>query len=487
MRKKQLIKKIVALLISMAAGICLSTVFPANAKATGLEVYDSPGFTSSFPMNSGDGLKENYNADYDLYEESLNNLFFFYSNVSNGSITDKPVVLEFPSNLIYEFQKDGANYNYYNKNEVSSPGNYTVIVKGEYEGTSYRGTFRFSIREPRVSEPVEEPSNEPEIPNIDEIDEKDPLWDEDAEINEDDLYKRADEALEQFGEDQGFVSHSDLVLGNTGLGFVYNENTSMYEYGLYSGGTIVSNVINGEITNDDVAFSVSENVSYTIYLNGEIVEVADSVLSDPGFYRIVFKEDNMDFALNYQNEWEYPYLHFRIVNSAVNDIEYYNAPTGCVIRTVQVDDSVVFETTEENPRTIDYYRLENDGDYYFEVYNATENKTEWVNIVKDTEAPIFGIEVKNGKATVSYESDDIKSCELWINNEKVENFDPTSFVGRGRYELKVTDVAGNSSYGTFFLKNSINFGSIAAIALFLIIVGLGIWLVVKTKTQINVR
>ena len=96
-------------------------------------------------------LTEYYNAEFDLYEEGFNNRYFFYTNVSNGGMTAKPVVLDIPANLSYTVEKDGKAINYQSGTAVSALGVYMVTIKvDETDGnniTHYTATYRFRIME----------------------------------------------------------------------------------------------------------------------------------------------------------------------------------------------------------------------------------------------------------------------------------------------------------------------------------------------------
>lgn len=480
----------------LTAAICIfASLSPAfDLGATGLELYEDP-FGGSGQIEDGVmpgtaspsqvSIYEKYNSDFELYEESISDMFFFYSNVSNGSMSAGPVSLEFPSNLTYEFQKDGAGYNYTNKTQITEQGNYLVRVKGIYNDREYVGTFRFSIREmPKDEEPEEIQDDF----NPEDLTEED-LLDMEDEIDEEDLMERANASLDELdAENPEENAAFDYDMTETGLTESYNSFVGLFSYYLFSGTEIQSSVQNGAVINGTVSLTVPDEVEYTVFVNGEETENPEKRFSDPGFYRIVFKEpESLDFNMSYQSEKDYPYLHFRIVGKAVNDMEVFNAPKNAKITSVYFNNEAVLEGTEEEPVSLDFYQMPEDGAYSFKIFSSVTGRTETVNVTKDTKAPGMSIGIKNGTASIKYSADDLAEFALWKNGELVSAFNPSTIKGKGSYELYVTDYAGNTTGVKFTLKNAVNFGSIAAILLFLAIIAAGYVLVRRTKSVIRVR
>ena len=55
---------------------------------TGPGVADSADKALQGPVVQTVSMRESYHEEYGIYEESINDLYFLYSNVSNGGITD---------------------------------------------------------------------------------------------------------------------------------------------------------------------------------------------------------------------------------------------------------------------------------------------------------------------------------------------------------------------------------------------------------------
>lgn len=123
----------------------------------------SNGSTSSgsteLPTRQTVTLSENYYEDYDIYEEGINGLFYFYSNVGNGGVTNKSVYVDFPANITYTAELDGQEFTYLSKQVLSTKGTYVFRIKVIYtpdtalsQQCEYQTTFRFRIQDKVVKE-----------------------------------------------------------------------------------------------------------------------------------------------------------------------------------------------------------------------------------------------------------------------------------------------------------------------------------------------
>jgi hypothetical protein len=98
-------------------------------------------------------LSETYYQDYGVYSESIGGYYFFYTNVGNNGITDQPVSVDLPANLVYSVQKDGVTIPYTSRQTVSEMGTYlfkiTAVKNPEKplaEQTIYTTTYNFRIQ-----------------------------------------------------------------------------------------------------------------------------------------------------------------------------------------------------------------------------------------------------------------------------------------------------------------------------------------------------
>ncbi len=127
---------------------------------TGVVLENSSSKNSSTNTGSGSlpsrkivSLTEQYYEDYDQYEEGIDGLFYFYTNIGNGQLTDQSVYLDFPANLSYTAELDGQTFEYQNKQPLTTYGTYVFRITAVYtpdqalsEQTEYQTTFRFRIQ-----------------------------------------------------------------------------------------------------------------------------------------------------------------------------------------------------------------------------------------------------------------------------------------------------------------------------------------------------
>ena len=102
-------------------------------------------------------LRENRFEDYGVYSEAMSDSLFIYSSVANNSITDQPVVLEFPAQMRCTAEKDGVPFTYTSGTSVSEYGTYVmkflVVTNPSAPVISQnvlRSVFTFRIRKKTV-------------------------------------------------------------------------------------------------------------------------------------------------------------------------------------------------------------------------------------------------------------------------------------------------------------------------------------------------
>lgn len=419
-------------------------------------------------------LYESYNAQYDLYEESLNDLFFFYSSVSNGGFTTRPVSFDIPSNLFYTLEQGGIQIPYTAGAEIKEIGNYVLRLSGNYEGRVYQGTFRFTIREEIMEESPD--GNTEEAVLSEEL-----VIDPSEEISQEEL----DAIVEAAGAEMA-AQKPEIPAVRTGtaeetLGMAQNfyPETGCYGYTLKSGTVIDANIPNGAIVNEGVSIQMPDSVTASVFYNGEPYEIAGTNFWEEGTYRIVFQENTLAFATSYASEREYPMLVFRIVNEPVSAMGIYNAPLHTEIVRVTYEGEAVYESDAEGEAgPLAYYRMEKDGNYCFTMRDKTSGFTYSFELTRDTQAPQFEVSIKNGRADISYLSSDIASYALAIDGAQQTEFSPTRMEGKGIYELSVTDIAGNTTEVTFVLAGAVNYASLTVVAI-LLLMFFGTYIVIR--------
>ena len=436
-------------------------------------------------------MSESYNSDYDEYEESMDDLFFFHTNVGNGGYADKPVYFDFPKNLSYSFEKDGESYSYAGA-DITAEGNYVVRLEGEYEGVTYTGTFRFSVRE--IAEETQEDNTGEDGEGNNDIsdmtgEELMNLSDEelmnldlndlglDEEISDEEIQAMIEEQGMAFGASNGGVDLTDPSFAIYKMKQTFNEENGYYNYQLLTGEEFSSNVPNGAIVNVPVVVKLADNsnLNISVYRDGELLEM-DQIMktynfSDNGFYQVIISSKDVDFGIKYPDTEGYPYITFRVVTKPVSSMEVFNAPKGFKIVYAEVDRNIVRNEEGGDVISRDYFYMEEDGTYFFEVQDQTTGLSYEVTVTKDTVRPDFYVNIAKGTAVPTYNSPDIARVDIYKNNYPMTNPDISRITGKGNYVMYVYDEAGNYSSTEFHLDSY--FAGSNILAILAIILGAG--------------
>lgn len=495
------------------------------------ESYESPGYVDS---GTGPGaavgsaeeqeiaagptvaqvtLTEQYYDDYKIYEESINNQFFFYTNVANGGITDQSVLLDMPQNIFCTVEKDGAEYDYVPGQAFSDYGTYVVRVTAVEDTTvpfseqkEYRALFRFRIQV-KPPEEAEEgtglkgfggsgPSSLWQESGIwpdgsaagagqslllpgesqTESQESEPVpgesLTEETSVSEEESSEASQENGDGSGESdsesepaQEAAAEEEVLPGSYSRRTqVYDRSRGRYEVTFANGRTLSSNVPEGYVGPATVELLVSEGEG-SIYRNDEPLEYIENMsLKEPGYYRLDIDGQMWSFA----------------IMSAVGETDYYLAPEGMEFT------SVYYEGEPGELPGGKYLPMKEDGQYQITMAGK-EKETLEVVLKKDTQKPEFVVNVKGGTAQIQYISDDIDEVILEKNGAMVEGFSGYTINSPGSYRLTAKDGAGNAASADFTLKYQVNtYGIVAVVLVILLIIG-GVVFVIHVKKTVRVR
>lgn len=492
------VKKI-RLLCMLAVATITFSISTMYIKADGIETEVSYTGPTALESSLQVTLYEKYNQEYGLYEESMGDMFFFYSNVGNGSFSSKPVMLDIPENVNYELEKNGVVIPYLASQEIAEVGNYVLRLTGVYEATSYSATFRFTIRTPEIEQTEETAQTEPLADEQSVTDAEESLViDENDEIDTEHIKESIEEQGNALESDENIIALAGASSASkTGFSQALDIVTQTYRLSMVNGTIVKSNVPSGAIVNNAVNIEIPEGVTATVKKDGEEYEFAGLNFEEPGFYKISFYESSMTFSMVYAEEKDYPFITFRIVDGPVNDISMFNSPRGMHITNVTVDGEYVFDRnailesnlTADEPEAeyLDYYWMKEDGVYGFTLADDGDNISYTVSITRDTQAPTFNANIKNSVLSLEYLCDDIESYYLEKDGIPVESFSPLSIQGKGSYVYSIKDKAGNETTITFSLGNSINSASIVAVILIIVVLGFVGFVVRASQTVFRVR
>ena len=433
-------------------------------------------------------LDELYHEDYKVYEEKLGDTYTIYTNVKNGGVTNRPVVIDVPKGVGVSMKKDGSDMAFASKQVLESEGSYVMnlfIAANEDDARDFasrnylRAKFRFRIQySPGVAGIVGEGAEEEVSDNsLEEVPEYLPedMIPDDFEYDESEF-----EALTETQEEPKVSTPP----AEAELKSEYDNDTGYYRNVLRTGDYFYSNVPNGSITNDGVLIQEAEGLTYTAYMNGEPFEgftPGEYIQSTGNFEIFVSKENDGAFSQMYSKGR--PAIRFRIVNGPASDLRIITAPDGVTIRNVRRNGLDL--SYEEAFIRKDTAYLSEDGEY--ELTFEDEAGSREVYFTLDTVQPIVSVGVRPNEATINYMSSDVTRAVLYKGNELISDPQLVRTVTKpGKYTLYAYDDAGNYSKSEFTVNYRINAAAvIAIIAVLALIAGVVIYLV-RMKKKVKV-
>lgn len=441
-------------------------------------------------------LTEHYHEDFKIYEESIENLFFIYTNVANGGITNEAVFLDIPSNILYTMEKDGIAMEYTSGQNIGARGTYvlrlTAVENPELplsEQREYQTVFRFRIQDKPPEAETETngivdnaadslSANSTAVLDLEALEaeaRKEEISKAPSE-SEKDLPAETENSTDQAQGEATTSDNSEENLNSEGSANekeessrrqTYDPMIGKYRVTLENGVELISTVPEGYIGPDSVEITVTDDAPSEIelYRNDELQEfVNGNSLMDTGVYRLEAGGEAYSF---------------RIVSQA-SDLEYYPAPVGMRFTKLFLGDAPQSLPSDQ------LLVLESDGVYTIFMEGTAGDALEVV-LKKDTEAPAVQVTVDGGKASIQYLSDDITEIVLEKDGSVVDGFHGTMISSPGRYRLTVSDAAGNETVREFVLKYQINLYGVASVLLCILVIAGGAVFVFHTKRNMKIR
>lgn len=451
--------------------------------------------TVSGPQVRDVTMSESYHEEFQLYEQSINGQYFLYSNVANGGMTDEPVFVDIPANLVYAVEKDGVPISYTSRQKLNEKGTYVMRFTAVYDDTvplaeqeEYRAVFRFRIDEkPAQTNAADDrfsgvsgafesgnvgggtsgqdgtpDQGESEMPGQDAYETSGEAEADSTETTEDPEAVEA-EAQVELPDSSTEASGPEVPEGKRRQ--VYQADDGMYEVVLENGFTFRSGVPEFMITTQPVKLELEEGGDCKIYRGEEEIETEGvKALDLYGTYRLV------------SGEYEFA---FEISNGYTNQ-DAFRSPVGTKITEARFQDEVM-EVTDSS-----LLPMEEDGKYAITMAgDGGERLT--VILTRDTVAPEVSVNLQRQQAEISYLAQDIAEITLSKDGKAPEAFRGTIITSPGRYTLTVTDRAGNATESEFRLKFHLNFYALAAILLVIAGIAAVVVLLFRKKKNLTVR
>ncbi len=492
-------------------------------------------------------MGEQYHEAFGVYEESINNLYFLYANVSNGGITDRPVTIDIPANISYSMEKDGVVIPYASNQAVGERGTYVLRLSVILDSNAplskqeeYRATFRFRIQEKLPEHLVRNESGEP----VDEIvvnGSGSARWNQSQSSAATRTALEIDEEgneIKAAGEEKGRSEASETEAEKDETGRKEEEGEKNGESQENEGEAKEDEEVNeteasgqepeegeeaeGEDTDGihtkgdgqeagngfgerNFTGGIREQVyvpsrkSYLVTMNNgrELVSNVPAGYIGPGSVEIVIPEG--EACELYRNDEQIEYIPGNsLMDSGVYRVsldgnEFTFAIASDVNRMELYPAPLGMRFTkgtlngeELSLNTDRYVYMGQEGNYVF-VLEGTEGQQMEFGLKKDTTAPEASVTIEGGTATIQYLSDDISRITLEKDGTVVEGFSGYQVDTPGSYRLTVADSAGNQGVASFTLKYSVNKYGIAAVILLVLALAGIVAYVIHVKKTIKIR
>lgn len=490
-------------------------------------------------------LSESYHEEFGVYEESLNDQFFIYSNVSNGGITDRQVTVDIPANVSYVMELNGQEIPYVSGQPLGERGTYvlrmSVVINPSAplsKQEEYNSTFRFRIQE-KLPESQRTDGGEISPDGTLTVNGSDGIgWGQsgisgtgnngggnsqesfgsgivngingligggrtDTGESGTAAESEADAETTAAEEGESIPEESEDAEDKTGTGetggpeeasdetAASDEPAEPQEASAPAGGNFTGGIREQSYIPDKKCYLVTMD-------NGrDFISSVPSGYIGPGPVELILAEDE-ECSL-YRNDEQIEYIRG---NSQVDAGAYRISLDGqefsfVIASSVSRMDlypaplGMTFGQVYLNEEPIklvsdQYVSMNQDGTYRFVLEGEDGQKLEFI-LKKDTEAPVVAVSVKGGTASIQYLSDDISSITLEKNGEVVNGFSGYQVNKPGTYRLLAADQAGNVGTARFTLRYQINRYGVAAVVLILLTVAGAVVFTIHVKRTIKIR
>ena len=483
---------------------------------------------------------EQYYSDYDIYSESIGGQYYFYTNVANNGITDRPVSIDFPANISYTMEKDGVPTEYLSKQTVSDYGTYLFRIsitedaaKPVSDQTIYKAVYVFRIQ-PKVERSTESSVESEEglrgfpgsgtssgssgnpsgaadwdvsaltgLPDVmrdtyrpeefqgnsgsgsqgssDYVDvsrdlPENPTEGTETSAAETETTEAAEAETEETSEKET-SGPADQKSGDVSTVYVASLGTYRTEYPDGSAMEVTSP--NGMIGNTKVYVSLEEmgeNPDITALKGGNRMD-----LPEDG----AFEEPGNYTLLVRVNGVVYPYS-FRILNAADGQMDSYTLPKGIVLDAFSMDGRAIDPAACKGPDGVIRLDFTKEGSY--EVKMSDPNGPDFTaSLVIDRTRPEVSMTKVKGGIQFTYNKQDVS--EIIVDNGKTrESYTQLSGIDQpGHYVVEFYDYAGNMTSVSAVLNRQLNMASVAAVLMIIALVVLIVVFYKRTKGEMDVK
>ena len=469
-------------------------------------------------------LSENQYADYGVYAESMGGYASFYATIGNNGITDQPVKVDFPKNLTYTLEKDGAPMDYVNTQELSEMGTYQFQIqlianpdRPLSEQTIYQSSFIFRIQ-PKIAGEENEKSGSEEsgsnltwsssegwsalfggtgdstAPSADSLsgaaDSVAGVLSDSLNGEEDNLSKAANGILDGVPDELGSIlddlngkeDEAEEESGTADTEALALDLSEEAKKAAVLGEKLQISVPNGMLVNGSVTMDAQqlaqEAAHITLLRDGTEYSIpADGAFDEEGKYTLLYIGNGADKPVTYS---------FWILPDAMPDALIYTVPQETSLTEVIKDEKAVPVSQFQDAFGTERLELSEEGDYSL-LMQDTSGKTYTVSFSIDRTPPEVSVEKGNGTAMVYYDSDDVSRLVL-KNGEDEQVYTSLEKIDRpGSYTLEAYDRAGNKTSLSFKISRNMNLAGVAAVVLLIALIGASVLFVRRVKGNLNVK
>ncbi len=440
------------------------------------------------PSVNAVSLSESYHENYQVYEERLDDIYAIYTNIAAGTITNRPVIFDVPTGVIVRMTRDGKEVAFKNKEKIEKEGTYVTYFYVEKDSieqmpawaqTVDRATFSFRIQYTALDGTKLDAQEVSELESFaDTVNETQQTTTvEEPRTTEEPKEEEKPEEKEEEKKFEGVVTNTNA------LNCEYDSSTGYYKNTLLTGDSFYSNIPNGMITNRSVLFNTTDKIRYELYKNGESIEYkAGDYIKEDGAYVLIPVIDNIEYEGYYRTTR--PMVRFRILNGPTSEMATMSAPFGMSVNAVRFNGENVTDAALISPNVIS---MPEDGNWEVDLFDGGGSVT--TKITRDTKAPVVTVVSQPNLAEITYGDQDEVSEVILTRGEEVvsEGVLISKVTNAGRYVLKVTDRAGNTSVKEFSVQYRINAYAVLAIIM-VIAIALGVIILLRrAQTKVRVR
>ena len=260
-------------------------------------------------------------------------------------------------------------------------------------------------------------------------------------------------------------------------GSLYDTDLEMFIYTAPNSNlTVTSSVADGMITTDPVSLEVDSSLSSVLYLDGkEDSDIDYKKIDKEGKYALVVTGAGIDQQI----------LSFTIVPKKTGSINSYKLPLGFDLKELHISGK------EETFKDVSVVDMSQNGDYVITYHCNLTGKDYGLSVTIDHDPPDVTLDgVKDGYArgpvTVKdYSKDDTFS--VLLNGEDYKFPEDDTLTLPGKYELTITDDAGNTVTETFEIKFYLNYQGLLFGILFLAVIAAAIGYMIWSRKKLRVR